>query len=347
MRILHLVSDLRDSGNGIVNAAIDVATYQSALGHQVAVAAGNGEFVHLLEKHNVTWFSLPLERSVRNMLQAAPGLQKIIWAFKPDVVHAHTIGALIIGFTGRISRRFQLIASAHRVYDREAKLLKLADKVIALGKENSKHLEALGVERLRIRIVMNGTIGSFRRSSNAYANPVLQKPFIVSVAGLYRRKGIDTLIDAFTLVAQQNDQVHLYLVGGGERDDFEKYAQNTTFADRIHFTGFCAQPEVYMKEAEVFVLASRREAFPLALIEAREAGCAIISTDVDGAREALDDGRAGLLVPPSDPAAMAEALRNVINDKPLRNSYRVATQTGLDAFTAKRMAAETLRVYTT
>ena len=110
---------------------------------------------------------------------------------------------------------------------------------------------------------------------------------------------------------------HLYLVGDGpERELFERQARRSRWSDRIHFEGFQTVPQAYMLSADVFVLASRRESFGLVLIEARQAGCAIVATNVDGVAEALDGGRAGMLVPPRNVPSLAVALTRMLrNDR--------------------------------
>ena len=91
------------------------------------------------------------------------------------------------------------------------------------------------------------------------------------------------------------------MVGNGpEMELFQEQARTSNYNSRIHFEGFQASPQSYMRAADIFVLASRRESFGLVLVEARQAGCAIIASDVDGIPEALDHGAAGILFPPSD-----------------------------------------------
>ena len=77
---------------------------------------------------------------------------------------------------------------------------------------------------------------------------------------------------------------------------------------------FKNSPQPYMQAADIFVLASRREAFGLVLVEARQVGCAIIASEVDGIPEALDHGAAGILFPPSDIPALTRHLVRLLTD---------------------------------
>jgi glycosyltransferase involved in cell wall biosynthesis len=100
-----------------------------------------------------------------------------------------------------------------------------------------------------------------------------------------------------------------------------------------------------MNQCDVFVLASRRESFPLALLEASEAGCAIVATDVDGASEALDGGAAGLLVPPEDPRALAAAIDRLLNEPQAAMAFRTNARASVERFSVEKMARETLEAY--
>jgi glycosyltransferase involved in cell wall biosynthesis len=163
---------------------------------------------------------------------------------------------------------------------------------------------------------------------------------------MYRRKGIAELIDAFAQIALDFPGVHLYLVGNGpDRAIFEAQAQSTPVADRIHFEGFQSEPQRYLLATDIFVLASHRDPSPLVIPEAREAGCAIIATDVDGIPEALHGGQAGLLVPPTDSHALAVALVQLLSDPNLLHQWKEQAQHNLEWLTARRVNEETLAVY--
>jgi glycosyltransferase involved in cell wall biosynthesis len=174
----------------------------------------------------------------------------------------------------------------------------------------------------------------------------LKHPAITTVAGMYSRKGIVELIAAFVKIADDFPQAHLYLVGDGpERLDFEEIAQKTPVADRIHFEGFQAEPQRYMLASDIFVLASHCESFGLVLTEAREAGCAIIASDVDGIPETLDNRQAGVLVPPKDSEALATAMRRLLANPEQLQHWKYQAQQNLERFSVTRVSDETLNVY--
>jgi glycosyltransferase involved in cell wall biosynthesis len=141
-------------------------------------------------------------------------------------------------------------------------------------------------------------------------------------------------------------EAHLYLVGDGpDRHLFERRARQSRWSNQIHFEGFRVMPQAYMLGADVFVLASRRESFGLVLIEARQAGCSIVATDVDGVAEALDDGQAGLLVPQGNIEALASALCRMLDNEDERRTWQRKAQLGIAMYRVPVMAVEVQNVY--
>lgn len=139
--------------------------------------------------------------------------------------------------------------------------------------------------------------------------PWFDKPVVLGVGRLAAQKDFATLLGAFAEIAQQRD-LHLVILGRGpERSALATRAREMGIADRVFFSGFVPNPEAYMRRARLFVLSSRNEGFPGALIEALEAGAAIVSTDCPfGPSEVLDEGRWGQLVPVGDAPALAMAM---------------------------------------
>ncbi|MFW2387364.1 MAG: glycosyltransferase [Polyangiales bacterium] len=135
------------------------------------------------------------------------------------------------------------------------------------------------------------------------------KPVVLGVGRLAPQKDFSMLVRAFGAVASRRD-VNLVVLGKGpDRAALESEARELGLADRVFFPGFVTNPEAYMRRARVFTLSSRNEGFPGALIEALEAGTAIVSTDCPfGPDEVLDGGRWGRLTPVGDSEAFAAAL---------------------------------------
>ena len=360
LRVLHLLNTVRETGNGIVNTAIDLAWGQARLGHEVHVASAGGEFASRLSAWGIAHHALDQRRGPITLLRAADQLRRLLRECRPDVVHAHMVTGVVLARLARPSRARGgplLVGHVHNVYQRSARIMALADVVLCCGTSVRETMRARGVSVDRLRVVLNGTVGTPRLPDAATVVPAaLSHPAIVTVAGMSARKGIGDLIGAFSAVANDYPDAHLYLVGDGpDRARFEAQARRTAVADRIHFEGFQRDPTPWLRAADIFVLASHRESFPIVLGEARAAGCAIIARAVDGVPEALDWGRAGLLVdpvalPPIDPAGMPgwrfiEPIERLLSDPTAREALRRGAREGLERFHVSRMVDETLALY--
>jgi glycosyltransferase involved in cell wall biosynthesis len=163
---------------------------------------------------------------------------------------------------------------------------------------------------------------------------------------MFKRKGIAELISAFEQVAKRFPEAHLYLVGdGADRVAFETQAAGSSVSTHIHFEGFQSNPKPYLLAAEVFVLASHRDSCPLVISEAREAGCAIIASNVDGIPEQLDEGKAGILVLPGDVMALADAIESLLASSTERDKWKWAARQNIERLTVANMVEEVTAVY--
>jgi glycosyltransferase involved in cell wall biosynthesis len=351
MRILHLANHVDQVGNGIVNVAVDLAVFQAERGHEVAFASGGGAYVDLLERRGVRTYELsraegPQDRPFRKkdplaVLREARALRRALADFQPDIVHAHMVtGALL----ARILRGRPLVCSVHNEWQRHATLMRVGDAVVAVSDANRDALEARGIPASKLHVVPNGALGSPRlTSSDGVAD--LRHPAITSVAGLFERKGIGDLISAFEDLPAALE-AHLYVVGEGPyRPELERRIGESPAGSRIHLEGFQPDPGRYLRATDLFVLASRREPFGLVLAEARGAGCAIIASDVDGIPQALEGGRAGVLVAPGDTRALTEQMSRVLEDDAERRRLAEAAASNLDWLSAAHMADRMLAVY--
>lgn len=347
MRILHITNHLQKIGNGIVNVAVDLACLQAQSGFDVAVASAGGEYETLLADYGVKHFHLNQCRTPLNLIKATWNYRRIIKDFQPDIVHVHMMTGVILAGIFRKNREYHLVSTIHNEFQPSAVLMGLADQVIAVSNAVANSMMKRGIPSEKLRVVSNGTLGSPRHKKLQDYQPVaMQYPSITTVAGMYNRKGICELIEAFKIIAEDFPEAHLYLVGDGpDRSLFEAMVKNTTLNNRIHFEGFQPEPQRYMLATDIFVLASHCESFGLVLTEAREAGCAIIASNVDGIPETLDHSQAGILIPPKDIGTLANTLTQLLSDRQLLNKWKFRAQQNLARFHAARVNEETLAVY--
>src|SRR5215208_6209108 len=116
-------------------------------------------------------------------------------------------------------------------------------------------------------------------------------------------------------------------------------------ASSVSFMGAQDDPFPFLLGADVFVLPSHADPAPLVLSEAREAGCAIVATSVDGIPELLEHGQAGMLVPARDPATLSNALCSLIEDPVALKTWKKKSQYNIEGLRIDRVARETMAVY--
>lgn len=344
MNILHIANHVKQSGNGIVNVMIDIACEQAKLGHNVAIASEGGKYIELLQQNNIQHYTLDQTRKPVQMMQAFFNFRKVVKTFKPDIIHAHMMTGALLSRLMKGFQKYKIVTHVHNEFQKSADFMKVGDSVIAVSQAVASSMLNRGVKENKLHVVRNGTIGSSRKIPGEEIT--LNGISIVSVAGMYERKGIFELIEAFEKVASVYPEANLYLLGEGpDRSKFEQKASQSPYRDRIHFLGYQPDPQTYMKAADVFVLASHKESFGLVLIEAREVGCAIVATDVDGIPETLDYGKSGMLVPPKTPDKLANAILAMLQYPDVRESYRKEARQGLDYYSVERVAKDTLKIY--
>lgn len=154
----------------------------------------------------------------------------------------------------------------------------------------------------------------------AAAGSVRDRKGFVTVARLVPQKGIDVLISALELASADAKCWDLTLVGDGpERERLEFQVQQLGLQDRVHFLGFRRDPQHLLLQSAVFVLPSRFEGMPNALLEAMAAGLAVVVTDASpGPLEVVESEINGLVVPSDDPEALSAALDRLAADPLLR-----------------------------
>ena len=135
-------------------------------------------------------------------------------------------------------------------------------------------------------------------------------------------KGLPILFESLKLLKNQDYDYELTLVGDGEdRAYLEQLASEMDIGERLIFTGFAGQDEVrkHLLESDIFILPSFAEGVPVSLMEAMSSGIPVISTYVGGIAELIKSEETGLLVSPSDPIQLRDAIARYIDDYDLRD----------------------------
>lgn len=184
MRILHILNHVRQTGNGIVNVAVDLACLQAA-DHHVCVASIGGSYEEFLSHYAVQHIVLDQTRSPLRLLKAIWKYIQLIRRFQPNIVHAHRMTGVILARLLKFCGRYALVTTVHNESQRSSSLMGWGDRVIAVSHAVAQAMVARGIAPRKLRVVWNGTLGSLcRMPIQDYAPAFLQHPTIVMVCGM-------------------------------------------------------------------------------------------------------------------------------------------------------------------
>ncbi len=161
---------------------------------------------------------------------------------------------------------------------------------------------------------------------------------LLAVGRLRAEKGFDLLLDAVDRLHDRDD-VQLVLVGDGPESSALR-ARAARSRIPVHMPGHVTEVQPWLALASVLIMPSRRESFGQVTLEAMASGLPIVAARVGGLQVAIEDGTSGVLVPPDDPAALAAAIRQLLDDPARRLALGAAArQRYLERYTINHMAS--------
>lgn len=282
-----------------------------------------------------------------------------------DVLQSHLFDAGVVAvLAARLARTRLLIVTRHHtdqvvlmgtpvhVYlDRW--MARAADGVVAVSHAVRDHLVSKdSVDSTPIEVIQLGF--DFERLNASEEDRLrvrdefrLDDAFVIGcVAHLYEMKGQGNLVAALARLTEQIPNVRLFLVGGGDRSALEAKAKELAVEERVVFAGHRRDVPACLGAMDVVVHPSLSEAFSQVVVEAMAAGKPLVSTDVGGAREVIEDGANALLIPPSDVAAIVAAVVRLHGDETLRRRLGEAARESVTRrFTVERMVNHQIECY--
>lgn len=162
---------------------------------------------------------------------------------------------------------------------------------------------------------------------------------LLAVGRLDPQKGFDLLLTAVERVADHYPDWNLVILGEGpQRDSLVEMSRKLRIEDRVHLPGHVSNVGAWLDRADLFVLSSRFEGFPNALLEAMAAGLPVVSYDCPtGPAEIIRHGRDGVLVPPENIGALAAALWQLMADEEQRARLGSAAKQGVQRFSLEKI----------
>lgn len=312
---------------GAERQVCDLADQFSAKGHEVLLIAMTGEALNRPQSAKIEVVELGMVKTPIGFIKAYWQTRRLIKQFKPDVVHSHMVHANLFARLLRVTTRIKrLICTAHssneggrgrmlayRVTDGLCDLStnvsqEAVDAFIAQGAVPAKRMVAMpnGIDTLRF--IFNP---ASRASLRAQLKLTDNTPLILAVGRLTEAKDYPNLLTALNQLPSELNHVQLAIIGTGEEQaNIEALAVQLGLTDRIHFLGLQRNVHEWMNAADVYVMSSAWEGMPLVLLEAMACERVVVATDCGGVKEVVGD--CGMLVPPKNSAALAEALAEAL-----------------------------------
>jgi sugar transferase (PEP-CTERM/EpsH1 system associated) len=276
-----------------------------------------------------------------------------------QVVHTHginpffygTLASILAGrpITIQTDHARGIFPVARREMASERILARFTDRIIAVSegvKADLVRYEHIRPEK--IQVIYNGIDGQkFRAPVDTRAKRnELGLPLHAVVVGvgvrLTEQKGITYLIQALAKLAPAHPDIRLLIVGDGAlRRKLEKLSEEVGVRGQVVFTGFRDDMGDILQAMDIYALPSLWEGHPLVLLEAMAAGKPVVATDIPGSREVVVQGQTGMLVPPQDSEALAQALSLLVQDQTLRERMgREGSRAFEERFRVERMVTE-------
>jgi len=353
MRIMLAVSSM--VAGGAERVAATLVNHWSAIGHEVAlltVASTDLDFYSLDER--VTRIALNLNRSslnwrdfVHDNFKRLRKLRSAIRDFEPDVILSFLDTTNVRMLLASIGTGVPVIVEEHtdptqsslggtvrllrRLLYRRARAVVVLHPGIARWARDFVGSEA-------IHVIPNPISPQFHQ--NGRVERAKGGHCIIAIGRLEPVKGFDMLLRAFAEPAKQHPGWTLKIIGdGSKRDQLQALASALQIRDRVIWEGAIKEPEKELLRSDLFVLSSRYEGFPMALLEAMACGLPVVSFDCpSGPREIIHDGEDGLLVPPNEIGALATAMSRLMSSENERKRLGERAAHVVDRFGLPRIA---------
>ncbi len=332
-RRIAFVVTRSDAVGGAQVHVLELARALQDRGHAVAVfVGGEGPYIDLLRASRIpVW---PLRRMVREIrpVQDAMVLSELrlaLSAFNPDLVSCHSTKG---GWVGRVVARTLRVPSVntahgwqltpgkqspaqHAIRVAEWLTARLTESVIVVSDyDRSIALQYSVVPTDKLFVVHNGLHDV---PVELWARPDATPPRVVMTARFEWPKDPITVIDAFSRL--RDLAWTLELIGDGpERPAIEDAIRRTQLGDRVILSGMRDDVPVRLAAAQAFILSSRREGFPISILEAMRAGLPVVASAVGGIPEAVEQGVTGATVTPGSAEALADVLAPILRDPAMR-----------------------------
>jgi glycosyltransferase involved in cell wall biosynthesis len=272
---------------------------------------------------------LPLHRRYKVDPAAWMRLERFLRRERVDILHTHKFGSNVWGaIVGAAARVPIVLAHEHtwsfegqpmrRVLDREL-IARVADRFIAVSREDRRRMtDVEGIDPSRTLFIPNGVPAPPPPSGRDVREELGIAPDapVLGVVGLLRpQKAHHVLLHAATTLVERWPDLQVLIIGDGpERASIESLIAELKLERTVRITGLRADVPDVLQALDIAVCCSDFEGSPLSVLEYMAAGLPVVATEVGGLPDLIEPGFNGLLVPARDPAALAQALAQLLSD---------------------------------
>jgi glycosyltransferase involved in cell wall biosynthesis len=328
--------------------------------------------VHLADKpndflHEIQLLNQATDRRVRQMLEAwRPGGQ-------PTIFHAHDWLSLDSARELKYEYKLPMIATIHAtefgrhggifndtsryIHEQEYWLTYEAWRVIVCSEfMKGEVAKSFNVPEDKIDVIFNGVNAEKfefewseeERAAHRAKLALPEEKIVMYVGRFVREKGIQVLLNAASVVLAQEPNTKFLIVGGGNRDKFEKFIHWAGLQDKVLFTGFMANRSLHQlyRVADVAVFPSLYEPFGIVALEGMAAGAPVVASDAGGLKEVVIHDQTGTLSFANNPESLAWAILKVLRDPKRAEELSLKARMRLrEDFDWSHLADQTMAVY--
>ena len=351
MKIHHVLDTLAIGGAEIL--VVNLAKFQKAAGHDVYVhtVLRDGPLAADLKSCAIPVFG---HRSTPRLLLLT-NLYRVFRSERPDVVHCHNISPTVYGaLAAKLAGTPAIVSTRHGLSTHDAR----RERKFWFAARYCRCVAAVSDAALRDLAsdpwaVFNKLVTIYNGAQLPPAKPettsgiVKRGLALISVGRLTWQKDFPCLLRALALARREVFDLELWILGeGAERGLLEGLIDELGIRQSVKLLGMSDNVGHWLNRADVFVLASVSEGLPISLLEAMSAGIPAIVTDAGGMPEVVNASGGGLVVPQSQPDALAKAIVSLARTRErLPAMGRAAQEHYLRHFTLERMAEQYMEVY--
>ena len=368
MKILYIVNEPWF----FLSHRLPIALAAQEKGYTVHVATRAGEAVKEIISNGFVHHEIPLSRngsSIPSELSSLLDIWKLINTVKPDVLHLVTIKPVLYGgIASRFTSVNKVVAAVSGLgtlflaegvrADLKRKVgvslyrLALRSKkttVILQNPDDKQLLIDLKAVKAEQTALIRGS-GIDLATFQAFPEAINDTPVVTFAARLLFDKGLAEYIEAIKLLNKKGVIAHYQIVGdldlGNNTSATEQNIEEWKVIPNLVILGYQKDMSTVFRDSNVVMLPSYREGLPKVLIEAAACGRAVITTDVPGCRDAIEENKTGLLVPVKNSQALADAIEQLVTDTELRVEMGIAgRQLAEREFAIEKVIEQHLSIY--